>query len=154
MVRIVKFRDGSIPLSDIFAPQRLDIPRWGHGRLTAFYLTGLALNLDDIAFANIAWCGTKGNKYPRTMLDRCFEKNTSRLLSILQPTTILVGGGQVKRFEGQIQKMLANVTIIRTLHYAHRKRSSGRTTGNQRVVEQQEIIRIKKALKRARVETD
>ncbi len=59
-------------LRAIFAHQASDMPNWGEGRFTTFYLDGLNLHLRKVTFENIAWCAAKGIKYPKTMLQRCF----------------------------------------------------------------------------------
>jgi hypothetical protein len=90
----------------IFAHQRKDIASWGRGRFRAFYLTKLGLDLDTIAFANIAWCATVGNRYPTAMLTRCFSLHTSKLLKALDPGVVLLSGSSTHRFSGAISQLV------------------------------------------------
>jgi hypothetical protein len=71
------FRDGRMDIQEIFRGQREVMPSWGNGRFGAFYLDGLGLTLDEIAFVNVAWCATAGNEYPGSMLRRCFAAHTA-----------------------------------------------------------------------------
>ena len=112
---------------------------WGNspGRFTGFYLDGLGLDLDEIAFANVAWCGSAKNRYPRTMLDRCFERHTAPLLDLLQPDAILASGGPTYRFAKNAAALRPGTCVMKVLHYAHRK---------GRVAEQRELSRIRSEL--------
>src|SRR5262249_38324031 len=73
---------------------------WGirQGRFMKFYLDGLNLELDEVAFANVAWCSTAGNRYPPDMLKLCFAKHTRQLLKGLDPEVVLLSGSQVHSF--------------------------------------------------------
>src|SRR5215831_8436955 len=63
------FAKGGGTLAAIFEHERADMPNWGirQGRFMKFYLDGLNLELDEVAFANVAWCSTAGNRYPPDM---------------------------------------------------------------------------------------
>jgi hypothetical protein len=85
LLQIHNFRDGEIKLRTILDKHFKGM----EGRFADFYIKGLGLDWDTVAFANVAWCATKNNDYPRTMLDRCFERHTERLLEILRPNVVL-----------------------------------------------------------------
>jgi hypothetical protein len=140
---IQAFRAGSLKLDTILAGQRQVMPSWGSppGRFGAFYLRGLGLDIDEIAFVNVAWCATKGNTYPQTVLGRCFQRHTSALLQLLTPEVVLACGRQTYRFADAIPELVPNVSVVRTLHYAHRE---GRLT------EQRELRRVRAALSKSR----
>lgn len=87
----------------------------------AWYRDVLGLNHDEIAQLNVAWCGTKENRYPPKMLDHCFRKHTSGLLRLLDPQVVLLSGSAIHRFSSPLSTMLPSATIISTLHYANRK---------------------------------
>ena len=140
---IHEFRNGTTPLDKILEGQRESMESWGNppGRFAGFYIDGLGLGFDDIAFANVAWCATAGNRYPGTMLDRCFDLHTGPLLKILQPAIVLASGRRVQGFSKKITAILPETTVITTMHYAHRK---------GRVPERRELARVRSALKTAR----
>ena len=136
LVRIRAFRDSVMPLQPILDRQRESMKLWGNppGRFTNFYLAGLGLNLDEIAFANVAWCGTKWNKYPRTMLNRCFSRHTGPLLELLRPNVVLLSGKPTHTFASMIRGLVPAARVVKMFHYAHRE---GRTA------EQTEFTRVK-----------
>lgn len=101
--------------------QRENLPRWGRGRFWRFFMEKAGLNPDAIALANIAWCASRNNHYPRAMLSNCFEQFTHRLLTFLRPDIVLLCGSAAHRFHDQIQTQLPQAKIIETLHYSHRK---------------------------------
>ena len=80
-----QFKERQAKLCDVFDYQKADMPNWGRGKFWAFYIEGLGLPIDEIAFANLAWCATEGDKYPRRMLQECFERHTFGLLKFLKP---------------------------------------------------------------------
>jgi hypothetical protein len=134
--RLLKdFRDGSGPLDAVFRHQALDLPTWGRGRFASFYLRGLGLHLDAVAFANIAWCATSGNKYPGTMLNACFDRHTGRLLSQLDPHVVLLSGSTIHRYAQRIQAIVPAAKIIPMMHYAHREGSLAERAELERVGE-------------------
>lgn len=116
-----EFRDGKGSLQAVLEHQAEDIPNWGRKRFAAFYLEGLGLKLDDVAFANFAWCSTKGNRYPGEMLRSCFARHTQQLIECLDPNVVLLSGTAVHRFANEIKNVIPGAEIIPTLHYAHRK---------------------------------
>ena len=79
------------------------------------------LKVENVAFANIAWCATRENKYPPSMLSRCFSVHTLPLATVLAPEVILLSGAPTHTFASAIQSQLPNARIIPMLHYAHRK---------------------------------
>ena len=139
------FRDHSVELRSILDGQRESMRSWGNprGRFTAFYIDGLGLNFDDIAFANVAWCATANNSYPGTMLNRCFELHTGPLLRILNPDIVLASGSKAHMFGKRIRSMLPKAKIINAMHYAHRA---------GRAAEEAELMRVRAALKLARAQ--
>ncbi|HNQ78845.1 MAG TPA: hypothetical protein PLA03_01265 [Acidobacteriota bacterium] len=138
--RLHNFRDGTASLDDIFMRQKEGMKQWGwpKGRFLDYYCGKLGLDLDEIAFANVAWCATEGNNYPRKMLDRCFNKHTARLFEILEPRAVLACGTKTRRYAAG----LTDITVIKLLHHAHRK-------GNE--AEEKEIERVKEELKAQKV---
>jgi len=124
-------------LYDYLELQRQDLPKWGRGRFWKFFVEGVGLDPDAIAFANIAWCATEGDRYPRKMRDQCFEQFTARYLQLLAPEIILLCGSATKRFHHRMQRAIPEAVIIPTLHYSHRKGI---------VVEENEICRLQNVL--------
>lgn len=120
--------------------------KWGRGRrrFLPFFIDRLGLNLDEIAFANLAWCATKENRYPPKMLRHCFEKHTVRLLQILNPTVVLASGSRVHSFKLRIREELPGVEVITTLHYAHRKNQAAEDEELGRVKAQLDSLRRNK----------
>ena len=97
------------------------MPNWGHGRFRTFYIEGLGLRLDEIAFANIAWCATSGNRYPQLMLTECFDRFTRRLIELLSPTHVLLSGSKTHAFTSKVRAAAPKADVIEMLHYAHRE---------------------------------
>lgn len=130
------FRDGAVDLDDIFKFQKEGMKLWGRpkGRFLDYYCGKLGLDLDEIAFANVAWCATEGNNYPRKMLDCCFNKHTARLFEILEPRVVLACGAKTRKYAADF----AGITVIKLMHHAHRK---------GKVVEKKELERVRKELK-------
>jgi hypothetical protein len=91
----------------------------GHPFL-AWYRDRLGLDHASIAQINIPWCPTEGNKYPRTMLNHCFERRTSRLLETLAPHVVLLSGIEIHRFQWRISQLLPRAKVIPMLHYKNR----------------------------------
>lgn len=114
------FHGGSVELASVMEHQRADIPNWGRGRM-AKSLTLSGLSLDRIALMNVAWCATKGNKYPGVMLRHCFSKFTAEAILILNPDVIVLCGSSVHGFLSQLSNLLPRVRFFKSLHYAHRK---------------------------------
>lgn len=114
------FRAGEIELEAILKFQRTDMPNWGNGRFVAYFRDELRLDIDKIAFANIAWCAERDNHYPSAMLVSCFGRHTDDLLKLLDPHVVLLCGEAVQDFSAPILKSLQNVRIIPAPHYAAR----------------------------------
>jgi len=129
------YKEGCGSLDAVLEHQRRDMPNWGRGRFVEFYLTGLDLKLDAVAFANVAWCGTKENRYPMRMLTRCFEKHTSRLLEVLSPNLVILSGNSVHSFEKRIADLLPGAKVVKALHYANRKGKDVQSTELNRLRE-------------------
>ncbi len=104
------------------------------GRFLDYYCGKLGLDLDEIAFANVAGCATEGNNYPKKMLDCCFNKHTAGLLAILEPRVVLACGTKPRNYAAN----LLNIPVIKLLHHAHRKGKEA---------EKKELERIKKELR-------
>ena len=117
------FADGSGSLDAVFEHQAADMPNWGRGgRFLPFCIDGLGLRLDEIAFANVAWCGTYGDRYPGKMLEDCFNRHAEKLLSILDPHVVLLSGCKTHRFADRVRELLPErCSVILMYHYAHRK---------------------------------
>ena len=113
------FGDGSDNLGEIFQMQRGDLQNWG--KFMHFYCDRLHLCVDDLALANVAWCSTKGNKYPGWMLDNCFNRHTAKLVLLLNPDVILLSGQNLQRFEPKLRRLLPKARIIPCPHFAHRE---------------------------------
>lgn len=137
------FQSRKMLLDTILAGQREVMPTWGRpsGRFGAFFVQGLGLSLDEVAFANVAWCATAGNNYPPTMLRRCFSEHTGALLKVLDPAVVILSGTTVYRFDSEIRELLPSATLVRSLHYAHRK---------GRDVQRREATRVRAELVKAR----
>lgn len=112
-------------LRKILEHLKQDSRYWGAGRFRGFYSTALGLAFEDLAFANVAWCSTRGNKYPVEMLEHCFYHHTQEVLRVLSPDVVLLSGSAVYRFVDSIKQVLPGAKIIRMLHFAHRE---GRAT--------------------------
>jgi hypothetical protein len=137
--KLIAFRDEQgVSLEQIFSDQVADMQNWGRGRFWRYFITSIGLNIDEIAFANIAWCATAGNNYPIQMLSQCYEKFTSRLLEALSPDVILLSGSNVHSFSNRVQTILPNAKLFPILHYAHRE-------GMQ--LEKREVKRIQELLR-------
>lgn len=130
---IQSFASGAGRLSAVFEHQANDMPNWGAGRFVSFYLTGLNLELNNVAFANVAWCSTSNNCYPRAMLKRCFDKHTGTLLSALAPNIVLLSGSGTHRFASRVAGLLAGASVIPMFHYAHRESADAGATELERV---------------------
>jgi uracil-DNA glycosylase len=138
------FAQGRGSLAAIMSHQAGDMPNWGRQlrtedgkpnghQFTAFYLKGLNLKLDEIAFANVAWCATSGNKYPACMLSTCFERHTQPLLALLAPDVVLLSGSAAHRFAASIKRDVPGAKVVPMMHYAHREGASIEATELSRV---------------------
>ncbi|MBE0429655.1 MAG: hypothetical protein IBX61_07255 [Thermoleophilia bacterium] len=115
------FANGSGSLDAVLGHQSRDMVNWNRGRFLPFYTDGLGLRMEAIAFANVAWCGTRGNKYPVPMLEQCFARHTGELIEVLKPDIVLLSGSRTHRFAQQVRQLLPGCRVIPMLHYAHRK---------------------------------
>ena len=120
---LLEFRDRRTTLDAIFAHQAKDMPNWGRsGNFLPYYVAGLDLELDDLAFVNIAWCATAGNRYPSQMLSNCYDRFTSRLVAILSPRNVLLSGSKIPpSVYKNIRTNVPNAKLIPMMHYAHRE---------------------------------
>lgn len=99
----------------------------------AWYRDVLGLHHDEIAQLNVAWCGTRENRYPPAMLSHCFRKHTSDLLKLLDPDVVLLSGSAIHRFSPSIHRLLPRAKIVPTLHYANRKSKEAERAEAERV---------------------
>lgn len=119
-----EYQQGKMGLAELFTRQRADMSNWGRppGRFLSFFTQGLGLNLDEIAFVNMAWCASASNRYPGRMLTNCFNKHTVDLMRILKPHLVFLSGKRVHTFGAEVRKLLGRDTRVVPLpHYAHRK---------------------------------
>ena len=136
--RLIAFRDDpAATLASVFEHQRRDMPNWGRRRWLKYYVDGLGLNIQEIAFANIAWCATQGNRYPLKMLSNCFKKFTAPLIELLSPRSILLSGSSVHGYKSNIQVIAPNARVICLMNHAHRE---------GKIAEQNELDRVRKML--------
>lgn len=119
--KIQRFAAGTGSLEEVFLHQARDMPNWGSGRFCRFFFDWLQLNLDQIGFANIAWCGTRSNRYPISMLRHCWTQFTEPLLKTLAPHVVILSGKAVQQFRNQITEVSPASQIIETWHFANRK---------------------------------
>jgi len=132
---IHQFRKGAVSLRTVLDHQR-DGMDW-----SKYYIEGLLLDRDEVAFANLAWCATEDNVYPGTMLRRCFERHTGPLLERLRPNVVLAAGSKAQAFERDLSELSSKPRVIPILHHAHRQ---GRVAG------QRSLTRVRSALEKAR----
>ena len=118
------FTNKQCSLIDLFWRQGEELHTWGRKRFLKFYRDGLDLDVFSIAFANIAWCATKGNKYPHRMLETCFKQHTSSLINLLKPDIVILSGGEAQKFTKRIQELVPAAEVLPIPHYA--MRSSGK----------------------------
>jgi hypothetical protein len=117
-----QYKQHQIGFSAVLNFQREHMHIWGRpqGRFLPFYTTSLELDLDAIGFINIALCATKENKYPRSMLSRCFEAHTAFIAHELQPNVVLLSGSGTHSFSGDFRRVLPHAELVPMLHFAHR----------------------------------
>lgn len=103
--------------------QREHMRVWGRpqGSFLPFYTSSLGLELDALSFINVALCATKENKYPRSMLSRCFEAHTASIACELQPKVVLLSGSATHSFAPDFLRRLPGAQVVPMLHYAHRE---------------------------------
>jgi hypothetical protein len=134
------YKANRISLGELFERQRADIPNWKE-KFVRFYIKGLGLALDGIAFANIAWCATADNSYPSKMLAKCFYRHTSDLIDILKPHILVASGGDTQEFLRRHATVPEGMEVHLLPHYANRK-------GRQH--DAVELARVKEAILRWR----
>jgi hypothetical protein len=96
------------------------MPNWGKGKFWKFFVTQMALDLDQVAFANVAWCSTSGDDYPQGMLRHCMARFTRPLIKILAPDIVILSGAKTQKFSSEINIILPSSYVITTYHYANR----------------------------------
>jgi hypothetical protein len=140
---MAEYRAGRMDLRTLLNFQRDTMMQWGNppGRFARFYFDSLGLSVDQVAFANVAWCGTKGNQYPGSMVDRCFRRHTLPLLRALAPNVVIASGSKTHQYVGTLTAELPGVTVVPTLHYAHRGGGA---------VETAEVARLRQVLAKSR----
>jgi len=131
-----QYSSGKKTLDAIFAHQSQAMEHWNRGKLKRFYFEKIGLIKEATAFANISWCATEGNTYPKRMLERCFGKFTKPLVNTLDPDLILLSGAATYPFD-----RFGNIKTIKILHYAHRKGEEEENNEAERV---RKIIEDKK----------
>lgn len=115
------FAAGTGALASVLEHQGRHMHLWGRGRYAQFYLNGPGLKASDIAFENIAWCSTRGNRYPGSMLDACFKYHTLPLVSALCPDVVFLSGSSTHRYASRIRTAHPSMRVEPMLHYAHRE---------------------------------
>ena len=125
-------RSGTREFSTLLDFIRDDIFDWGRGRFIDF-IHDCGLSLDNIALANVAWCATSGDEYPKEMLRTCFALHTCSLLRGLAPTTVVLGGILVWPFATSVSAILPAAKVIKTIHYANRGSKQERTAALRQV---------------------
>lgn len=141
-----RFRGRDVDFAAVLDFQRDHMRAWGQqGRFLPFYTTSLGLELDRLSFLNIALCATEGNKYPPTMLNRCFNAHTAEIARELQPDIVLLSGSVAHSFASAFAHQLPNARIVPMLHYAHREGME---------VENRELHRIRQILSESATRTE
>ncbi len=113
---LMAYRDGEASLDDVLTEHRGHLSSWNN--LLSF-LDKHGLDVDSIALVNIAWCASKGNKYPKKMLSRCWDRHTSSWLAALAPDIVYLSGSAAHPFEARIHSLLPASRVFTTFHYAH-----------------------------------
>lgn len=109
------FQAGALPLETLFAGQRRHMPTWGRNGKFIKFFNAISVKIDTIALLNVAWCATKGDKYPTPMLNECWSRFTRRTIAALAPTQIVACG---EKAQAVAQREQIIVTPIP--HYAAR----------------------------------
>lgn len=128
-----EYKNHKMTLADVFQSQFKDMPAWGRGRFLSFFQSSLGLNLDTIAFMNLAWCATANNSYPKQMLSCCFERHGLKLLKKLSPDVVLLCGSNTHSFSGKVAQTIPQCQVIPVLHYAHREGSEREVAESDRI---------------------
>jgi hypothetical protein len=135
------YRDGkNTTLQDLFAFQSKYIKKWGEpqGHFVDFYICGLELDIEEIAFTTIAWCATRWNKHPPEMLSKCFSINTGKLIQATNPNIIILSGSDTHKYSSDIS---CN-NIVRAKNYAYYEKT------HDHDAEQKELLRIRREITR------
>lgn len=120
---LLRFRDGEVTFAEILAFQRQHMESWGKpaGRFLRFYIRDLGLELEAVAFLNIALCATTGNRYPNWMLKRCFSDHSAKILRQLDPDLAVLCGVTARQFASAVEAVCPRARIIPMLHHSHRE---------------------------------
>lgn len=118
---LYKFKEDKNSLEDYFEFQQKDMLNWGRGHFINYFKTMIGLNMDEVAFANIAWCSIKGNNYTAPVLNNCFKLHTQYLVKEMNPDIVLLSGSPTWLFSGHIHDLLPNAKVLEILHYANQK---------------------------------
>ena len=116
---LYKYSDNKTDIQPVFSQQFGDMQNWN--KLLSFYIYGFGLDLQEIALANVAWCGSKGDQHPSWMLNNCFERHTKELPGLLKPELVILGGRDAAGFRARIRGSFSSIQIEAVLHFAHRK---------------------------------
>ena len=127
---LTQYRGGEATLEEVFQVQRRFMPTWNE--LMPF-IAKHGLSVDRLALVNVAWCATVKNKYPGSMLTRCWTMHTAGWLKELAPEVVILSGTATYRFGAQMEQQLPGVRVLETFHYAHR--GPDRARANARAVE-------------------
>ena len=133
-----QYKDGNMPLLDLFAVQKKQMSQWGQGQFISFY-EKYAGPIEALAFLDLALCATKRNQCPRDMRRLCFGSHSGNIIELLAPDILLMSGTKTHFLKDEIQHRLPECRLIRILHFAHR-------TGKH--IEQKDIRRARKWLVR------
>jgi len=136
-----EYKDGTKTRQALFTFQKHSIPKWGRtkkgetkGSFFKFYMDGMELCLDEVAFVNIAWCATDNeNKHPAKMLSQCFTINTRELIKVIKPDVAILSGKNIHKYYSHIEAILPTCHVVQTWNYAHRKRLDDERIELQRV---------------------
>lgn len=131
---IKKFRLGKVKVAAIFKQQENNMSN--SGNFLTYYQDKMGLDLNKIAFANIAWCADGNNCYPKDMLKECFERHTSPLIRALKPGITILSGTNIHAYESKIKDIVPNSTVIKTWHFAPRG-SNARKEAELKIVRNQ-----------------
>jgi hypothetical protein len=134
---LLMFRDGRATFLEVLAFQCQHMESWGKpaGRFLRFYVNDLGLELEELAFLNLALCATEGNRYPHWMLDRCFTDHSGPILGKLNPDLVVLCGASARRFAPQIGSLSPSARVVPMLHHSHRKGRSAEVREQARLRE-------------------
>ena len=132
-----QYKRGELGFTALLDFQREHMRVWGRpqGRFLPFYTNSLGLELSALSFINIALCATKENKYPPSMLKRCFATHTASIASALEPGVVLLSGSATHSFSAEFSRLLPQAEVVPMLHYAHREGAAIQSREHSRVRE-------------------